>query len=557
MAEPVSRPDPTLVYLVLAALIGSTIFGGVYYLSFRPSHTAPVPTIYENLSVTLAPPLGKLSPDFFGMNLRPEYPPSVAPGAALNGSPIVLYRWPGGGLADRLDVFTNTVYADDGSTTLAASSLVDFVDWCRSQVDCGAIIQLPSETNDSSFVANEVRYITENLSFAPAYFEIGNEPALWTHFGVPWSSWNSSQQLNATPTSYAGEAAGLIAAIRGVNSSTPILAIGGVGQGATGEAGWLGTLAARVGTRAGGYALHVYPAGGATNDSTLAAFYQTLNSSAAIPNRLPLDRAAIYAACAACKSLPILADELGSGTGGSPYGAFESGYPEAPYVATELLQGIYRNLSSAELYAYETAYPGTYLDPQTQSPRPVALVYQDFVPMLPPRLLSASLSLNFSQVKVFAGDSLGGSNLTVWVVNTGPTAVALNWTTPYPLPVQMEVVSWAPNESLPHIAPAPILPSQHLFVPSGGMWLGRLLLSNSSTALSFRGPGPAPVVRPGPAPPYAGPLTVTRVSVPLMPGMRRTRWSTMSRASLTCPAWIFTMRSNGPVTASTSTTWGT
>ena len=50
--------------------------------------------------------------------------------------------------------------------------------------------------------------------------------------------------------------------------------------------------------------------------------------------------------------------------------------------------------------------------------------------------------------------------------------------------------------------------------------------------------------------------TVTSVSVDLMPAIFRILWTTMSRAVLMCAAWIFTITSNGPVTACTSVTLG-
>ena len=53
--------------------------------------------------------------------------------------------------------------------------------------------------NEPAVAAAEVDYVVHTLGFEPSYWELGNEPVNWNHFGVPWAQWNLSQRLNATP----------------------------------------------------------------------------------------------------------------------------------------------------------------------------------------------------------------------------------------------------------------------------------------------------------------------------------------------------------------------
>lgn len=570
MPAPPTRPDPTLVTLVVLALVAASIFGAAYYLAGPRTHAAVVPSVSANLTTpgSNVSVIGRLPPGFFGIDLREEYPPAIAPGApvnALNGTPVAFYRWPGGDIAESFDVLNDTIYAPDGAPSPAITSLSAFASWCLS-IGCKAILQLPTEIDNASYAAAEVNYTEDVLGLHPAYFEFGNEPADWTHFGIPWADWNASQNISPTPTEYAAVVHAYIAAINRSATGARFLGIGGVGEGAYSEPTWLGTLARVDGPNLSGVALHVYPAGNGSAGRNLTDFFATLNGSAAIVNRMPADRSAIDLNLtaagdpAAIATFAIFADEVGSGTTGSPYAAFESGYPEVPYVATEILQALGRNLTGFALFAYESGYPGSYLNASTGTPRPIASLYTTFLPLLPTRFLAYNLTPAIPGVRVVAADDVGGADFTLFVVSTDNASLTLNWTTPFVLPVQMDVASWDPQAAAPTVRNETIPPTDYVTIPPYGMWMGRVA---PGTTVRADRPDPAHPVPRSAAPSlgrlenaYAGPFTVTRVSVPLMPGMRRTRWRTMSRASLTCPAWIFTMRSNGPVTASTSTTWG-
>src|SRR4029077_6850449 len=97
----------------------------------------------------------------------------------------------------------------------------------------------PAEIDSPSTAAYDVAYTEQVLQFRPAYWEIGNEPAIWTHFQLPWSEWAPAQNLNATPVQFAQVVQRYVTAIHAVDPSAAIIGLGGVGTGAYGETPWI------------------------------------------------------------------------------------------------------------------------------------------------------------------------------------------------------------------------------------------------------------------------------------------------------------------------------
>jgi hypothetical protein len=560
MATPAPPRRRLLAYLVAAVVVVSLLIGAADLLA--PSGTVPslpTVTVAANLSLASSPGVPSIPPDYFGINVRPDLPVAQAPGGSLNHTPIRTVRWPGGSIADRLDALHGVLYNDSGQSTIPPSNLSEFVTWCESY-NCSAILQLPTEIDEPTVAAAEVSYVTQELRFEPAYWELGDEPSIWTHFGVPWSNWSLGQHLNATPSTYARTVQSYVAAIHGADAAARVLGIGGIGQGDSGEPGWLAAVAALNGPNLSGYAIHVYPAGGLTSSAGgLASFYSTLQGGASIPSRIAADRAALSHACPTCGNVPILITELGSGNGTTPYQSAMGGFPEVPYMAAELIQGIEANVSSAEMFAYEAEYNGSFETPGSSVLHPVASLYSTIVD---------GLTLNGSRTGVhlvtvtpdlpgifaLATSSPSDPALALLIVDSSVDAAALRIELPVNSTPWAWTLPWDGSEALPPAGELQQLAQGSIVTLSPGS-LELIAFANMSS-LTEQGPEPASGWR-SVATGAQAPLTVTSVSVPLMPGMRRILWTTTSSASLTCPAWIFTMRSKGPVTASTSTTWGT
>ncbi|MGI0071274.1 MAG: carboxypeptidase regulatory-like domain-containing protein [Thermoplasmata archaeon] len=304
-----------------------------------------------------------LAPGFWGVNVRPYTTVGASQAALIDATPVRYVIWPGGAIADRYNMSSGTLYSLSGQASTMPSNEAQFVAWCRSS-GCSAIIQVPAETDRPWVAAAEINYTVKTLGFQPTLIEIGNEPALWDHFDVPWSKWASAQKDTVTATQYAQLVHAYIAAIRSVDPSARFVGLPGLGTGSSGETTWLADSVSVNGPNLSAVAIHVYPAG---SDSpilpTLSAFYSTLSTGASsLDVRVPKDRAAMAAACSTCGSIPILVTELGaSGVSTSSFTSYMEGFPNVPYIATELVQGIALNLSGMYDFAFQSTYPGSWV----------------------------------------------------------------------------------------------------------------------------------------------------------------------------------------------------
>src|SRR5579871_721328 len=380
-----------------------------------PAVTPGTPVLSPSLAG--GPSSTQVGAHFWGADVRPYYSLGAGATSTYRSSGLSVVRWPGGAVADRLNVTSNRIYNDNGTVATPAVNESTFVAWCRA-VGCAAVIGLPGEIDSPATAAYDVRYTEQSLRFTPLYWEIGNEPALWTHFGIPWGQWNSTQASNATPASYANLVRSYAAAIHSVDPTAHILGLPGVGQGAYGEAGWIRATVALNGPNLSGVAIHVYPAGGnVTGAPSLSTFYATLDGPSSLPSRLPVDEAAVAAACRTCGPIPVLATELGSGTQGGAYNSYMTGFPDVPYIAAEAVQALSLNLSQSDLFALQASYGGSLLA-ANGSASPVALLYEDLLSRLGPVVSSTFGGGPGSHVAGIVTRTNNGSSDQVLVANT-------------------------------------------------------------------------------------------------------------------------------------------
>ena len=541
-----SRTRRVVPLLVLLLVVGGT--GAGTYLLLRSPSAAPGPGVSGNLSVVLPRPTAVLDAEFWGVNVVPLSAPTPGVSQGVLGSPATFVRYPGGLVGERYNLSSNTLYNDSGTPHFPPFGLPQFVPWCAT-VHCHAILELPAEIDSPSTAAYEVAYTENVVGFHPSYWEIGNEPATWNHFGIPWSRWNASQNLNATPATFAALVGAYAVAIHRVDPSAQVIGLGGVGTGAENEAVWLRAVARADGPDLAGLAIHVYPASGGPVGAPggLGPFFSTLFGPSSLTQRYPIDLATIRGACASCGTLRLFVTELGSVNGTGNYAAdVLNGPAQASYLAAQVIQAAEVNITQLDSYALESSYPAAWFDP-SGNPRPVGVLYDAFLSQLgmdvyathcaggPPGVLAAAFSRpTGGGVSLLVVDANASSGLDL-----SPSVAGLSWSG------SASVTVWGPAGAAPVRADAML--RSGLAVPAGGV----LLVTDAGAVAAAL--GPSVPTRTG----LYAPLTVTSVSVPLIPGILRIRWTTVSSASLMCSAWSFTMRSKGPVTASTSTTLGT
>ena len=346
------------------------------------------PTTPARVALTLEPgaPLLHADPLFWGANVGLNVPASTLLATTFAATPVELVRWPGGAAGDELNYTTGILTNGTGAVSTATMSLPSFVAWCRS-IACHALLELPAEIDDPATAAYYVAYTEKTLGFDPALWEVGNEPAIWTHFGIPWSQWNATQNVNATPVVYAHELHTYLSAIHRVDPAAQVLGLPGVGTGGFGEPTWIAATIAVNGPNISGIGIHAYPAGATTlGNPTTSSFFSNVSGAHSLGARLSLDRATIAASDPTNPSLPIAITELGSGNNPGGASPFLQGYDQVVFIASELLTALDLNASQADLTQVQTPQAGQWLD-ANGSFHPLYTLYREWLPELGPTVV--------------------------------------------------------------------------------------------------------------------------------------------------------------------------
>lgn len=360
-----TAPRSTIIAAANGALLASTWTGSVQTTSFNVTST--------NYN---------LSSIFWGSTVSARSPLLANEGNLFNATPTQIVVWPGAGAGDLYDPFTNIIHRDGGGNgTPAITAESEFVAWCKS-VHCEAIMQVPGEINDPAFAAEIVNYTERNLSFQPAYWEIGNEPQLWKHWNESWSAWlpvcgrhqvpaPGVCQLKSVPTntSYAEEVSQYIPAMQAANNATPFradpLKIIGIAVAARSGSGpgqyygdWINATVEVDGPEIAGVAFHEYPAAGGTGiPANLTQFYAALTGGSGLPGRLipteeGIDRTITQYCKATCHAIPVFVTEIGTALSKRPDGALYSrGFSGALSMSAEITQAMALNVTNADLFA--------------------------------------------------------------------------------------------------------------------------------------------------------------------------------------------------------------
>jgi hypothetical protein len=398
---------------ILALLAVTAIVAGVLVLYPSPSHTPQATVAVEVLVNTTAPPR-TINSSFWGFNVGPNDAPTTTLADAASETPARVVRFPGGAAGDELNYTTGTLTNDSGGAVPADENLSQFVAWCRT-ISCSPILELPGEIDEPATAAYYVAYTEATFGLHPLAWEIGNEPALWTHFGMPWSEWNLSQDLTPSASQYARVVQAYVSAIHKVDPTAPILGLPGVGTGSYDETTWINSTVALNGPNISGVAIHVYPAGaGPPTGANLSEFLANASGPHSLAVRLASDQAAI---AAIRPGVPLYVTELGTGLAAGTYAPFLYTFPDVPFVASEIVATILSGVASVELAQVQTPHGGTWMDGNGTVHSLLAL-YTQLFPELGPLAVPVQLLPPVPGLAAVATSSGPGGTTELFVVNT-------------------------------------------------------------------------------------------------------------------------------------------
>jgi hypothetical protein len=411
-------------------VLGLLIVSGIPLVLGAPTGSAPTPVLRSSPAPPPTPALptdtvsitdqrtGNLS-QFWGAGVEP--PASLANATAeVQGTPLGWYEWPAGQLADFYNMTTGQLWWY-GKAYAYGPNESQFVQWCES-IACHAILAVPGEIDNLSTVLWDVRYTVDVLHFQPAYWEIGCEPYSWTHLGISWPNWTTSNDVHVNATSYAELVHSFIPPMKTVDPSMKFIGLPGVGAGPRPDTPWLNATVDLNGPNISAISIHDYPAESGPVGGTLAGFMQTLVGATSVSARITTDEQAIRAACPTCKhAIRFFVSEFGSGTSsGGSWQPFMQTYPEVPFITGELILMMDSNVTNADMYDLSSVYNGSLFN-LTGVPRALDSLYTQILPHFDSLRVSSNSTGAVGGVFASAAESLQNHSLTVLAVNTNTT----------------------------------------------------------------------------------------------------------------------------------------
>ena len=405
------------VALAVAAVLLLTLPGAVATgpasraVNLLPGAGTPSPPV-PNVNATLAlQPGHNLSPLFWGSSVSSRVHLAPNEGDLTAGTPVHVVVWPGAFAGDDFNPLANsahgTIWTSGNGQAAPSTNESQFVAWCRS-INCTAIFQVPGEIDNPSIAADIVAYTVNRtytgpvweggtevnvtipgLDFRPAFWEIGNEPALWASWDEPWGQWNHYQ----TPTAadYAQEEFNYIRAMDAANGSyTPaMIGLPGIGKASSLQSPltWIEAVVSLNGPNLSGLATHIYPARNLLSGQTaLVNFYDQIEGldPSSFAQRVATQEHAVLTACALYQcgpdsnaSLPLYITEVGTSLSHSSFGGYSETFPGVIGMAIEGIQAMdlpNSTIASLDLYQSVADTTNSWFD-TSDAARPTYTLY--------------------------------------------------------------------------------------------------------------------------------------------------------------------------------------
>jgi hypothetical protein len=392
---------------------------------------------------------------FWGVNDRDASTADEPEPTNVSLAPTNVLRWPGGGLGDRWDYQAmggrGWIWANNSSqhNYIPSFSMWNLSEFLRNLSGEGdpqqLIVTLPGEINNATQATDEVVFITKNLGIQPAYWEIGNEPGLWTHFNIPWANWSQNVDSPVYPKQYALVVHNYTTEILRVDPSAKFIVWPGYGKGAD-DTPWIKATLIENCAVAGAVAIHVYPAGNGSANESLGKFYSTIAGPNGLDYRVPADLSTIRSWC---PGVPLFVDELGTATGNAMAPVMSS-YADVPFVTAEIDQAMILNVTNVDYFALDSSYGGAWFDgPSTV--RPTFYLYTDVFEYLPRTEAQNVTALTDPTAGVWAVHTANASQSALLVANANATdSLTVNLTTlGFPSGAPSEAITWNSSSPMP------------------------------------------------------------------------------------------------------------
>jgi PKD repeat protein len=391
----------------------------------------------------------------------------TAIGAYLGSTPFQWIRY--GVNTDSCNESADRSYSDSGAASVGcAFNVADLMKWCNAQTPhCHSILTLPGENNNSAEDAAIAKYIVKTVGFQPDLWAIGNEPMGWTHYGIAWTKWKTTDASQPTSVAYAFDVKAAIAAVLAVDPSAKFI---GVEAACYCNTNWFQDVGKIDGTKLSAIAYHSYPSTG-SNTMTTSQLYALLDSSKNLSGSSASVRSALTGQCTGCATLPIFVDEYNAGPGWSPSNLAGS-YANAVFLAASVAQGLRANISQLSLYDLQTTAKGSWgyaLLDSSDALSPSGVLFSKLLEHLTVGQVLGT-SVKTSVGGVWAIETRSGSTESLLVINTNLTSsIALALGSAFPTSTHGTIYQWSSTLSAPTSVSG--LPASAYSIPPQGILL--------------------------------------------------------------------------------------
>ena len=357
---------------------------------------------------------------FWGLNVESTQPFLSSDASAIGATPVSFVRFPGGALGEMLNYTSGIITNLNGSQLHAQTSVQQFVATCKL-FHCQAILQLPAEIDSPSTAAYYASYVVNTLHFQPAYWEIGNSPSGWTHFGTPWKNWGTVGGGNITPIPFAKLVLTYITAIKLVDPAGKFLALGsGMGPKFY-DRSWVEELALIDGAVLTGISIHSYIMGGGPPNPTWSELFANLTGEYSLINQVTADRQYIKDVCpVVCANLRIFVTEDNAAEL-STYDSLLTSFAGPLYLAAETVQGLSLRVTNLDWFCYACQFPGAWTQTKGHWQMQYYL-FDDVLVHLENETLVTSVT---GPTTFYAEATTNSSGLSMLMVNVNTTSATL------------------------------------------------------------------------------------------------------------------------------------
>ncbi len=310
----------------------------------------------------------------------------------LNASPFTVLRY-GATWVDEENWSRGCLYSGTSTCEPVQNNVTDYAHLCLSSPRYYCILGVPAEINNVSTMAYEVEWLQRTTGWEPNCWAIGNEPAVWTHFGIPWKSWQSTDKRTPTAAQFARVAENYTDTLRsidgpgtciiGLESNEPISNIESFTNAVT--------TAVPNDTAV---SFHSYPDNECTLDGvkgTTAPITQLLS-----PANLTLTLASYNDSVAYAHGLPVYLQEFNMGHSKTPTSCnpFVTGYTDAVFTSAVVAQALTYGVPEFTFFHFDCYTPGCLVNESTGVPTPTYWLYTDLLSQMDLEQISA---VNFTE----------------------------------------------------------------------------------------------------------------------------------------------------------------